>query len=150
MNMLQRLLNENLSEWMRIVAAYETDNRRLLVPADNSVETLHVFNVEINNLYTNAYYDYARARRNKDAIDRFLDAVLKDRYSGANEAARRGAAIEKAKEYPFNDETIDLFELQDVFHHLYLMMDATIQTLKAKADSKVTNNSLLKLEKSII
>jgi hypothetical protein len=151
---LLRLLNEDLNEWHRIVQSYEQKNKALLVPSDNSVDTLHDFNIRISELYTETYYDYARSRRNKDALERLIDSIFKDSYSGKNEAARKAQAISRIYAYPVPgsliEETIDLYELLDYFSYFYLMLDATIQTLKAKSDSKITNNSLLKLEKSII
>ena len=154
MNTLTRLLSENLNDWYQLIYDYESQNKKLLVPSDNSVDTLHHFNIQINELYTKTYYDYARARRNKDAIERYVDAVLKEYSTGSNDSQRKQSGVKKAKEFPiphsFADETVDLFELQDHFTYFFYMMDATIQTLKAKAESKITNNSLLKLEKTII
>jgi hypothetical protein len=151
---LTRLCNEDFELWEETVKQYEIENKKILVPSDNSVDTLHNFNIKLNELYTKAYYEYARSRRNKDAIERLIDNVLKQFTEGKNEAARKAAAIDYAKNFPNPSEsfseTVDLFYLEDRFLYFYYSLDATIQTLKAKAESKITNNSLLKLEKSIL
>jgi len=149
--MIDRLLREPLDDWFLLVAHYETDNKKLPVPFDNSIENLYVFNSKLNELYTNCYYDYARAKRNKDAIERLIENVLKDYYTGKNDAIRRAAGIQYAQAFPLVDgETINLFALEDAFNGIFYSLDATIQVLKAKAESKITNNSLIKLEKSLI
>lgn len=153
-SVLVRLLQEDLDDWYALVSQYEQQNLNLPVPQDNSVDSLHQFNCDINELYTKAYYDYARARRNKDGLERLIDNVLKDLYPGKNELERKAAGIQFAKHYPARHgsmlDAIDLFELEDHFSYFYHSLEATIQTLKAKAESKITNNSLLKIEKNMI
>jgi hypothetical protein len=154
MRVLERLLSEDFEEWDRLVFQYESMNRALPVPMENTKETLHIFNVRLNDLYTQAYYDFARARRNKDAIERFIENVLKDYYAGPNEVARRAGGIQLARNYPAPDfwpeETVDLFEIEDRFKHYFYSLEATIKTLEAKAESRITNNSLLKLEQQLV
>jgi uncharacterized protein YpuA (DUF1002 family) len=115
---------------------------------------LHNFNVRVNELFNRVIYDFARARRNKDAIERLVDNVLKDYYSGPNELARKAAGIQLAKSYPapveWGQETIDLFDLEDRFRFYFYSLDATVKSLAMKGEAKITNNSLLKLEKDLV
>jgi hypothetical protein len=154
MSVLDRLLNEDFSYWDQLVDRYEMENKNLPVPYENSTETLHQFNIQLNDLYTRAYYDFARARRNKDAIERFIENVLKDYYAGPNEIARKAGGIQYAKKYPapdfWHEETVNLFDIEDRFREYYYSMEATIKTLEAKADSKITGNALLKIERSLM
>jgi hypothetical protein len=150
---LERLLSEDLAHWEALVSEYEARTNALKVPKENSIDTLHDFNVQANELYTRASFDFARARRNKDAIERFVENVLKDYYNGPNELARKAGGIQYARAYPAPDtcreSQVNLFDLEDRFRHYYYMMDSVISSLEAKAESKITNNSLLKLEQSL-
>ncbi|WP_067923923.1 hypothetical protein [Alicyclobacillus shizuokensis] len=151
---LERLLMEDLHAWDKLVADYEERNRKLVVPMENTTETLHIFNIQLSELYTQVYYDFARAKRNRDAIQRFLESVLKDYYSGPNPDARRAGGIQFAREYPAPEfwpfPKVNLFEIEDIWNKYYYLLDATIATLKMKAESKITNNSILRLEKQLV
>jgi hypothetical protein len=150
---LERLLHEDLGYWENLVMDYENQTKALKVPHENSIESLHDFNIRVNDLYTRAAFDFARARRNKDAIERFVENVLKDYYNGPNELARRAGGIQYARAYPAPDNwrepTVNLFDLEDRFRYFYYMMDSVIKSLEAKAESRITNNSLLKLESAL-
>ena len=153
MNVLERLLQENFDEWDQLVADYEQTNRSLKVPPVEKT-ALHHFNVRVEEEYTKALYDFGRARRNKDAIQRLIKNVLEDYYKGPNDQARRAAGIQYAKNYPAPDNypapTVNLFDLEDRFLGYYYMMEATVKSLQAKADARITNNSLLNIESNII
>ncbi|SFJ63655.1 hypothetical protein SAMN02799624_05294 [Paenibacillus sp. UNC496MF] len=150
---LERLLSEDLVAWEQLVSDYEMHTVALKVPRENSIESLHDFNIRANELYTRASFDFARARRNKDAIERFVENVLKDYYNGPNELARKAGGIQYARAFPapdaWREPHVNLFDLEDRFRHYYYMMDSVISSLEAKAESRITNNSLLKLEQNL-
>lgn len=153
MNVLERLLHEDFEEWDQLIEYYQRENKKLLVPAENTPETLHEFNRNIDKLFTEAYYDFARARRNKDAIDRFIEMVLKDYYKGPNPDARRAAGIQLAQNYPvdgFEEDRVNLFELQDRFSYYYYQLESTVKILDRKAQSKITSNSILNIERTLV
>lgn len=147
---LRRLLSEDLEHWENIINNLEERNRQLKVPTENTPATLHMFNYQVNDLYTETQYYYARARRNKDAIERIIYNVLNDLYSGKNDWARRAAGIQYAQNYPtppgFYPDKVDLFYLEDKFKWFYYALDSIIKSLQAKAEAKITNNSLLKID----
>lgn len=153
MSVLERLLHEDLSQWEHIVQHYETKNRSLKVPAVEKT-ALHHFNVSVEETYTEALYEFGRARRNKDAIQRLLKNVLDDYYKGPNPDARKAAGIQFAKAYPappnYPTSTVNLFDLEDQFIGFYYSLEATIKSLQAKSDAKITNNSLLNIETNLI
>ncbi|QHW35750.1 hypothetical protein GZH47_33190 (plasmid) [Paenibacillus rhizovicinus] len=150
---LTRLVRETSTDWESLVHNYEQENRALLVPSENSAATLHRFNVRLSELFTRAHYDFARARRNKDAVERLVENVIKDYYNGPNELARKAAGIQYARCYPAPEEwhadTVDLFDLEDRFRYYFYSLESTIKTLAMKSEAKITNNSLLKLEKDL-
>lgn len=153
MNVLERLLSENFEHWDSLVAEYERTNRSLKVPnLDKSA--LHIFNQKVEETYNNAVHDFGRARRNKDAIARLIDNTLKDYYKGANEIARKAAGIQFARNFPapewYPHPTVNLFDLEDRFVGYYYSLNATVKSLEAKADAKITTNSLLNIEERII
>lgn len=153
MNVLERLLQEDIAKWDTLVAEYERTNKSLKVPAVDKTE-LYFFNVRVEEQYTKAMYDFGRARRNKDAIQRLLKMVLEDYYKGPNEQARKAAGIQYARSFPapenYKDETVNLFDLEDLFVGYYYSLESTVKSLQAKADAKITNNSLLNIEKTIV
>jgi hypothetical protein len=153
MTVLGRLLRENFNRWDELIAHYEQTNRTLKVPPVEKI-SLHLFNVQVEEEYTKALYDFGRARRNKDAIDRLLDMTLKDYYKGSNELSRKAGGIQYAKIYPTPEDypqpTVNLFDLEDRFAGYYYSLDATVKSLQAKASAKITNNSLLNIEQNII
>jgi hypothetical protein len=153
MNVLERLLQEDFNRWDTLVAEYERTNRSLKVPnLDKSA--LHNFNQQVEEQYHNAVHDFGRARRNKDAIARLIDNTLKDYYKGANEIARKAAGIQFARNFPapewYPHPTVNLFDLEDRFVGYYYSLNATVKSLEAKADAKITTNSLLNIEERII
>lgn len=151
--LLKRLLREDIVEWERTVRQYEKENRALPIPKEITVETLHQFNTNINDLFTKASYDYARSKSNLDTADRMLDIVLKEIHEGKTDAIRKALAVEFAKNYPnpFDpEETVDLFEIYDIWNRIFNYMQATMDTLRFKADAKITSNSLLKLERDVL
>lgn len=149
---LERLLQEDFHEWENLLRTYEETNRSLKVPTVERT-ALHHFNQQVEEWYTRALYDYSRARRNKDAITRLIEMTLKDFYQGTNEAARKAAGIQYARSYPapsfYPRETVNLFDLEDQFLFYYYGLEATVKSLQAKADAKITTNSLLNLEQAI-
>lgn len=152
-NVLERLLQEDFMQWDSLIAEYERINRSLKVPSVDKT-ALHHFNVRVEEEYTKALYDFGRARRNKDAITRLIENTMKDYYKGQNEIARKAAGIQFARSFPAPDnyptETVNLFDLEDRFIGYYYSLEATVKSLQAKADAKITNNSLLNIEKDII
>src|SRR5579875_2129938 len=154
MSVLERLLSEDFQAWDKLMIYYEEKNKNLRIPSENTLETLHYFNIALNELYTEASYDFARARRNKDAIERLLESTLKDYYKGSNDLARKAGGIQYARSYPAPDfwphETVNLFDLEDLFRHYYYTMESTIKTLEQKASGKITNYSLLRIEQKIM
>lgn len=153
MNVLDRLLSEDFYHWDTLVMKYENTNKTLKVPGIDRTE-LHHFNVAVEKQYTEALYDFGRARRNKDAIQRLIKNVLEDYYKGPNEQARKAAGIQFAKRFPapenHHESTVNLYDLEDRFIGYYNSLEATIKSLEAKASAKITNNSLLNIEKDLI
>jgi hypothetical protein len=150
---LIRLLSENLNEWEMTIAQLEKRNQELKVPSENTSATLHIFNCKLNELYTEAQYHYARARRNKDAIERVVYNVLNDLYYGKNDWERKAAGIQYAQKYPDPtgvSEYVDLFHLEDQFKWHFYALDSLIKSLQAKAEAKITNNSLLKIDDQML
>lgn len=155
---LSRILLEDLTEWYQITERLAEQNKNLRVPSVNDTTTLHQFNIELSDLFTEANYYFAKARRNKDAIERIIENTLKDYYKGPNDIARKAAGMQLAKEYPvpdnvhafFPDNTVNLFELQDQINGYYYVLDAIIKTLHLKAGAKITSNSILNIERSLI
>ena len=151
---LRRLLSEDLDDWEKIIKNLEDRNRQLKVPTENTTATLHVFNCQVSDLYSEVQYYFARARRNKDAIERIIYNVLNDLYSGKNDWARRAAGIQYAQNYPtppgFYPDKVDLFYLEDKFKWFYYALDSIIKSLQAKAEAKITNNSLLKIDDNML
>ncbi|EOO44404.1 hypothetical protein [Bacillus cereus] len=154
MGMLERLLYEDLLTWENTIREYEDANVVLKVPSENSPSTLHSFNINVNELYTKVIHDFARARRNKDAIQRLIKTVLEDYYKGSNEQARKAAGIQLARVFPTPEnypvQTVNLFDLEDAFNGIFYALEATVKSLQAKADAKITSNSLLNIEKSLV
>jgi hypothetical protein len=153
MSVLERLLAEDPLHWYNIISNHENNNKSLKVPAVEKL-ALHTFNVRVEESYTQALYDFGRARRNKDAIQRLLKNVLEDYYKGANEQARRAAGIQFAKAFPapesYHSPTVNLFDLEDMFVGHFYSLEATVKSLQAKADAKITNNSLLNIERDTV
>lgn len=156
--MLHILLREDFNKWESLTAEYERQALSIKVPRENSTTTLSEFTVQLDELYTKASFDFNRARVNRDTMNRFLKTVLDDYYEGKNDGIRRAAAIRMAKHYPtpdfykqaYNVEFIDLYELQFLFDKYYFSLEAVMKSLEAKANSRITNNSLLKLESATV
>lgn len=153
MTVLERLLQEDFFYWDNLCAEYEKINRSLKVPSVDKT-ALHEFNAKVEEYYTRAVYDYGRACRNKDAITRLIKNVLDDYYQGPNDRARKAAGIQFAQRFPapefYPEETVNLFDLEDKFLGYYYSMKATVMSLEAKAGAKITNNSLLNIETTIV
>lgn len=156
--MLRRLLLEDMDEWNRICESISLKNQSLRVPTVNDTTTLHHFNVDLSDLFTEANYHFGKARRNKDAIERIIENTLKDYYKGPNEIARKAAGLQLSQRYPVPESieayypypTVNLFELQDKINGYFYDLDAVLKTLQIKSGAKITNNSILNIEKSLI
>lgn len=151
--MLDYLLQNNIREWDHLIANYEAEAKALKVPTENTPYTLSNFNWAIEDLYSRAIFDYNRTRTNFDAIKRFLKTVLEDAYTGSNDLTRKAAGIQRARAYPapefYHQQTVNLFELEMQFSYHYYMMEGVVKSIEAKQAAKVTNNSLLKMEKEV-
>lgn len=156
--MIDVLLRENFEHWESLIADYERQALSIKISQENSVTTLSELNYRLDELYTKATFDHARARVNRDAITRLLKNVLDDFYEGGNDKMRKAAAIRYAQNYPVpshcmrfaGDDAVDLYSMQFNFERYYYAMEAVMKSLESKASAKITNNSLLKLEKEII
>lgn len=156
--MLKRLLLEDVNEWNELCKRLTEENFKLQVPVVNDTSTLHEFNCKLSNLFTEVQYYYNQARRNKDAIERIIEIVLRDYYKGKNDAARKAAGYQLAQKYPipeeishfYETETVDLFKLEDEINGYYYCLDAILKSLHHKASAKITNNSILNIERTLI
>ncbi|CDQ41905.1 hypothetical protein [Virgibacillus salexigens] len=155
---LHRLLLEDINEWERICEKLNEQNNNLKVPLENNTTTLHQFNMDLSDLFTEVNYYFGKARRNKDAISRIIENVLKDLYKGQNDLARKAAGIQLAQRYPVPDtakpyypeDFVNLFELEDQINAYYYALDAALKSLNHKASAKITNNSILNIERSLL
>ena len=156
--MLHVLLREDFEQWESLIAGYEQQALSLKVPRENSTTTLSEFNSRLDELFTKASFDFNRARVNKDVMNRFIKTVSDDYYEGANDKIRKAAALRMIQNYPtpefyiaqYGVMNINLFELQYRFDKYYYTMEAVMKSLDAKASSRITTNSLLKLESATI
>lgn len=156
--MLHILLREDFEQWESLIADYERQALSLKVPRENSTTTLSEFNARLDELFTRASFDFNRARINKDVMNRFIKTVSDDYYEGANDKIRKAASLRMIQNYPTPDfyiseygvENINLYELQYRFDKYYYTMEAVMKSLDAKASSRITTNSLLKLESATI
>jgi hypothetical protein len=151
---LQRLLAEDHIYWTNLVNNYEEEVKALRVPTENSTVSLQQFNSRLDELFARASFDLSRATRNKEAMEALLKNVLETVYGGANDKDRKSISIKMAQEYPtgipnYPVETVDLFEYMDSFNFYYLMMKSTMKVLVEKEGSKITNNSLLKIDSTM-
>lgn len=151
--MIDFLLRQDIPYWDHLVHAYEMESKALKVPAENSIPSLQAFNVALEELYSRAIFDYNRARTNFDAIKRFLKTVLEDAYQGNNDMSRKAAGIQHARRYPapeyHHQATVNLFDMETQFAYHFYMMEGVVKSIEAKQGAKVTNNSLLKLEREV-
>lgn len=154
MAVIDRLLGEDFHYWDTLTQNYEDESKNLRVPSENSIDTLHDFNIRLNDLHTRAVYDYSRARRNKEAMERLMESVLKDYYQGSNEIARKAGGIQYARAFPapdfWHEETVNLFDIQDKFSGYFYSMESTVKACLEKTNSKITNNALLNLESKLV
>lgn len=151
--MIDYLLQQDIPQWNETVRYYEQRAKSLKVPSENNNVTLWQFNVALEELYSDAIFDYQRTRANFDAVKRFLKTVLEDAYQGNNEMSRKAAGIQHARRYPapefYHHQYVNLFDLENQFAFHYYMMEGVIKSIEAKMAAKLTNNSLLKLEKEV-
>lgn len=154
MSMIQRILAENRSEWEEMLILFQSQNNRARVQQENTTVTLHELNVSLSALYDRVMPYYGKARAYKDALERLVDRTIKGHTDGKNEASRRSGGIQACREftvhYPQGEYTCNLFDLQDEWAFYFEQLDAIIRSIRFKADAKITNNSLLSLERNII
>ncbi len=156
--MLKRLLLEDYDDREALCKQLVEENMELKVPTVNDTTTLHNFNCELSTLFDRSQYWFNKSRQDKDAIERLLEVVLKDYYVGKNDAARRAAGYQFAQKYPipedilhfFNTQVVNLFELEDKINGCYYTLDAIMKSLHHKSSAKITNNSILNIERSLV
>lgn len=151
--MIDFLLRQDVPYWDHLVNAYEVESKTLKVPSENSIPSLSEFNRALEELYSRAIFDFNRARTNHDAIKRFLKTVLEDAYQGTNDMSRKAAGIQHARRYPapeyYHQQYVNLFNMETQFAYHFFMMEGVVKSIEAKMAAKVTNNSLLKLERGV-
>ena len=148
--MINILMGEDFIEWDNQILLLRERVSNLKVPNENSPVTLHNFNIETEALYTEVQLLYGRSRALKDAIARLIKNVLENAYEGRSSDLRRAAGIQYAENYPYQDRTVNLFHLDYRYSEYMYSLEAMIKSLEAKMNAKITNNSLLNLEKSLM
>lgn len=153
--MLEFILSFDLDHYENHANAMMERVFALKVPRENNINTLAQFNYQLDDLHTEVTFSYNRLRSLKDASSRFLKNVLDDHYAGSSSTARKAAGIQLAQRYPTTGvttreslpEQIDLFLLNARINYVHDMYQACIDSISNKSNAKITNNSLLKLEK---
>ncbi|MBA4293844.1 hypothetical protein C0431_12850 [bacterium] len=152
--MIQRILAENRAEWDEMLVLFQSQNMQARVQRENSTETLHELNVALANLYDRVMPYHGKARAYKDALERLIDRTIKGYNEGKNEAARRSGGIQLCREYvvhyPNSEYVCNLFDLQDDWAFYFEQLDAIVRSIRFKSDAKITNNSLLNLERNLM
>lgn len=151
---LRTLLNVDFNELNEKADNFEMRNRQIKVPQENTPTTLHIFNMQLSELYTEVEYEFARVRAYKDAIERLIEATLKGAFTGKNEAERKANAYFYCQNYPTNgfsvDDKVNLFDLEYLISNHYNRLEASVKVLQAKSSAKITSNSLLNIERSLV
>lgn len=151
--MIDYLLQQDIPAWDHLVHNYELESKALKVPSENNIATLWAFNSALENIYSRAIFDFNRARTNYDAVKRFIKSVLEDAYHGNNDMSRKAAGIQRARQYPapefYHQQFVNLFTLETQFAYHFFMMEGVVKSIEAKMAAKLTNNSLLKLERGV-
>lgn len=151
---LRTLLSLNFNFLNEKALSFEERNKSIKVPKDNTPTTLHIFNMSISELYTEAEYEFGRARAYKDAIERLIESTLRGNYSGKNEAERKSAAYFYCQHYPSYgfavEDTVNLFDLEYLIHDYFNSLEATIKGLNAKSSARITSNSLLNIDRALL
>lgn len=154
MSMIQRILAENRAEWDEMIILFNSQNMQARVQQENTTVTLHELNVSLSSLYDRVMPYYGKSRAYKDALERLIDRTIKAHSEGKNEAARRSGGIEACRahvvQYPGTEYVCNLFDLQDEWSFYFEQLDAIVRSIRFKADAKITNNSLLSLERNLI
>lgn len=131
---------------------------KLKMPRENNTEILFKFNYQLDDYYSEIIFSYGKMRSLKDASSRFLKNVLEDHYAGSSAMARKAAGIQLAQNYPTVTltttatlpENINLFELDARINYIFNMYQSCLDSISNKTNAKITNNSLLKLEKEMM
>lgn len=150
---LERILLKDFSFLDSKVSELQSKTLALIVPRENSSYTLHMFNCELSDLFTEVNFYFYELKRDKEALEVLIESVLKDLYQGNNDKARTAAGYQHARNYPHpfeEGQSINLFDLADLINGYFYTLQASVKSLESKNSSKITSNSLMNIEKSLL
>ena len=148
--MIQRVVRENVPGWEQMVESFLHRNAQIRIDNENSTTKLFEFNQALAHLHDEVAPYYYRARAFKDALDKLIDRTIKGQLEGKNEAARRAAGIHTCQCFLIEGTAYNLFDYLDQWNHIELLLEGLMKSIKFKADAKITNNSLLNLERGLV
>lgn len=150
--MIDRILYQNPNLWEERIDGFVARNREIRIKNENSTTNLFEFNQSLTHLHDEVCHDYYRARAFTDSLDKTIDRVIKSvgNDEGKNESARRAIGIGRCQTYTFNGLVLNLYDLLDRWSYIEHVLDAIMKSIRFKAESKITNNSLLNLERSLV
>lgn len=150
--MIDRILYQNPNVWEERIDAYVTRNMNLRIKNENSPPILFEFNQQLSHLHDEVCYDFYRARAFVDGLDKTIDRIIKsvEQDRGKNESARRAAGIRDCQNYIHNGSSVNLYDILDRWSYLEHVLDSLMKSIRFKADAKITNNSLLNLERNLV
>lgn len=150
--MIERLFRENTPQWEVFIENFMTRNRNIVIRNENSVATLHEFNMALTHLHDEVCPYYYRARAYKDTLEKLIDRTIKSATGDnlKNESARRSHGINLCTNFEVNGYSYNLYDYLDHWNYLESLLESLMKSIKFKADAKITNNSLLNIERSLI
>lgn len=148
--MIQRIVRENILGWEQMVESLLNRNAQIRIDNENSTTNLFEFNQALAHLHDEVAPHYYRARAFKDALDKLIDRTIKGQLEGKNEGARRAAGIHACQFFLIGNTQYNLFDYLDQWNHIELLLEGLMKSIKFKADAKITNNSLLNLERGLV
>jgi hypothetical protein len=138
------------AEWQRREEYYEAELKKIKVSdAPNTAEIKRISS-QIDTLFTEAIFDYARAKAADDKIKGLLERTLAKYKTGKNAEERKLSAIQSAENYPLGeDKSENLYELKDETNRRMVFMDSVLNALKFKYNLVNMTYGSLKIESQL-
>lgn len=137
-------------EWERKRRYYEGEVKKIAIPEWPTEAQVKNLSSKIDTLYTEAIFDYGRAKVADDNTDRLIERQQRLNASGSNDAERKRSGMVAVTEYRKRDgEVVDLLNVQETTNERLVFMDNVLKALESKLKSLTLSYGTLKMESNL-
>lgn len=137
-------------EWTVKKGTYRTRLGTIIIPLDISPGVAKGLLSRIDAFFSEIRLELSEVQSQKEVVESIIREWERSKATGANETARKLTATRALQEYPNEQGTINMYEVQRQLTTRHAFLQGVLDILNGKQARLITITGVLKLEKDLI